>query len=116
MRLGISRPILKRDFIQRYIISNQVDGIIVNALALKNELLSYDFINNSLPALEKRNHTYNLTLEEDFTSIDIEMKMIFRALKPEFFNESNNYLINTIPVYEIASTSKTIFNYIEINQ
>ncbi len=47
MRLGISRPILKRDFIQRYIISNQVDGIIVNALALKNELLSYGFINNN---------------------------------------------------------------------
>ncbi len=44
MRLGISRPILKRDFIQRYIISNQVDGIIVNAIALKKELLSYKFI------------------------------------------------------------------------
>ena len=47
MRLGISRPILKRDIIQRYIISNMVDGIIVNAQSLKKELLSYSFIKNN---------------------------------------------------------------------
>ena len=44
MRLGISRPILKRDFIQRYVLKHMVDGIIVNAEALKSELLKYDFM------------------------------------------------------------------------
>jgi glycosyltransferase involved in cell wall biosynthesis len=48
MRLGISRPILKRDFLQRYIISNMVDGIIVNAKSLKKELLNYRFIKSNL--------------------------------------------------------------------
>ena len=48
MRLGISRPILKRDFIQRYVLSHMVDGIIVNAEALKSELLKYDFIHKNI--------------------------------------------------------------------
>ena len=48
MRLGISRPILKRDFIQRYVLSHMVDGIIVNAKALKSELLKYDFIHKNI--------------------------------------------------------------------
>lgn len=47
MRLGISRPILKRDIIQRYIISKRVDGIIVNAQSLKSELFNYSFIKNN---------------------------------------------------------------------
>ena len=47
MRLGISRPILKRDVIQRYVISKKVDGIIVNAQSLKSELLNYSFIKSN---------------------------------------------------------------------
>lgn len=47
IRLGISRPILKRDFIQRILLKKRVDGIIVNAKKLKEELLSYPFLNKS---------------------------------------------------------------------
>ena len=47
IRLGISRPILKRDLIQRILFKNRIDGIIVNAKKLKEELLSYPFIRKS---------------------------------------------------------------------
>ena len=48
IRLGISRKILKRDLLQRRLFKKRVDGIIVNARALKDELLDYSFVRRNI--------------------------------------------------------------------
>ena len=71
---------------------------------------AYDFINNSLPALENCYHSYNLILDQSYSFLDIDLKMKFRALKPQIFDATNSHLIGSVPVYEITSSSKRIFN------
>ena len=75
---------------------------------------AHDFINQSLPALGQRFHTYNFIMNDNYDSLNIEMKMLFRALKPDVFDDDNMHLIDNVPIYEINSVSKTIFNIVEI--
>lgn len=102
MRLGISRPILKRDFIQRYIISNQVDGIIVNALALKNELLSYGFINNNFDS-DKIACIYNgYSIEKPINTVEIkkDASLLIRSAGRLTVHKGYDLLINSLSEVE----------------
>ena len=96
IRLGISRKILKRDLLQRRLFKKRVDGIIVNARALKDELLDYSFVRRNI----KKDNILAVYNGYQFSRVNSKRnakskKIIFRSAGRLTFQKGYDFLIST---------------------
>lgn len=78
-RLGIMRKFKKRDFIQKYIYSHFPDKIIVNAEAIKQDLVSQNFIKPELIEVIYNGYNFDEKIHAYKLPKDIEHKFIFAS-------------------------------------
>ena len=95
IRLGISRKILKRDLLQRRLFKKRVDGIVVNAKALKNELLEYSFVSENI----KKDNILAVYNGYQFPRVKTRRKLkskkiIFRSAGRLTFQKGYDFLIS----------------------
>jgi len=78
---------------------------------------THNMINQSLPGFQDRYHSYHVALDDTVSDyVFIEVRMLFRAFKPQHLQEGhaelildNPELIENIPVFEMASIQDTVY-------